>query len=695
MSILNPGFSQDSFSAIENTSSSALGVRASDAQSNLTTLSASPESGFARRAASAGTGLQAQYYQGKDFSNLKHTRTDATVDFNWGRSAPDASLEADDFSVRWLGQVWSNSSEEYTFYTYADDRVRLWVDGQLLIDRWSDHSAIEDQGTIFLTADQPHDIRLDYYENTVDAIVQLLWSSPSQAKTIIPQSQLDAIVPQAADNIPSSENPQDDMIPSDLNTPPTPPPQIVQAPASSDPRPEAPTASVSAMSKDSITTTVDWNNGKGTSTSLGYGLNAFQGFRPESFRSASYKSNMSTMNPGLIRFHNSSALQDSSTPDGLIDTARKSWDADKVKSALAASFSAFGENQPQRMINIPTWPDWMDADRDGFLDRNQFDNYAQLCADLVKVVNKDSQFNVKYWEVTNEKDDHYFTQFHENSGWGGLKDSSKPDRLDELITIYNKAAVAMKQADPTISVGGPGIARADLQPFYVPFIKGTASNLDFFTYHFYATGSASTADQDVFNATHAIGDYTSTIVQALRTASPNRIIPAMLGEYNISWTWETRDPRMTNHKGVVFDALSMVRALSNGAAATLAWNEKDGVYGKMDDQGNLRLSGDFLQLLNRYMVGEHVATTTSKESAVTTFAVSNRDLGYKSYLIVNQSENPQQVQMNFTGWNPTQSTLETYTVSSAGYSKKTVNWADIASGIAVPGNSVILLTFPG
>lgn len=449
----------------------------------------------------------------------------------------------------------------------------------------------------------------------------------------------------------------------------------------------------SAMSKHSITTTVNWNSRRQSNTRLGYGLNAFQGFRRESFSSAAYKSNMSRMNPGLIRFHNSSAMQDSSTPDGLMDTAHRTWDANKVKSALAASFASFRQNQPQRMINIPTWPDWMDADHDGFLDRNQFDHYAQLCADLVKIVNKDARLKVKYWEVANEKDDHYFTQFHDNGGWGGLKDSAKPDRLNELITIYNKAAVAMKRADPTISVGGPGLARPDLQPFYVPFIKGTVNNLDFFTYHFYATGSASTADQDVFNATRAIGDYTKTIVQALKTASPNRTIPAMLGEYNISWTWETRDPRMTNYKGVVFDALSIVRALSNGAAATLAWNEKDGTYGKMDDQGNLRLGGKFFQLLNQSMVGDRIPTTTSNESAITTFAVSNSALGYKSYLLINQSSDAQQVQLNFAGWNPTRSTLDTYTVSSSGYTQKTVKWSSISNGIVVPSNSVILLKF--
>lgn len=683
MTILDPGFSSGSrsFSAIEFIPPSG----AIAAANNLAI--AAPENNLAR--SSAGTGLQGQYYQGRNFSNLKQTRIDTTVNFDWKRAAPDAALQPDDFSVRWTGQLWSKYSEDYTLYTRSDDGVRVWIDGKLVIDHWSDHSVTEDRGSIFLTAGQPHNIRLEYYENGGDSTIQLLWSSQNQAKEVVPQSQLDAIAIPAS--TPSASDQTSSMIPITPGAIVIP---IIQTQAASDNQPIIldPTASIAAMSRDSITTTIDWNSGKGESTTFGYGINAFQGFRSEAFSSAAYKSNMIAMNPGMIRFHNASMMQDSSAPDGLIDTARQTWDVNKVRSALAASFSLFGQSQPERMINIPTWPDWMDADRDGFLDRSQFDNFAQLCADLVKIVNQD-RLNVKYWEVTNEKDNDYFTQFHDNGGWGGLKDPSKPNRLDELIAIYNKVAVAMKQVDSTIEVGGPGIARPDLQPFYVPFIKGTIDHLDFFTYHYYASGSASSADQDIFNATRFIGGYTKSIVEALKTASPDRTIPAILGEYNISWTWETRDPRMANHKGVIFDALSIAQALTSGANGTLAWNEKDGIYGKMDDQGNLRPGGEFLQLLNRYMIGDRISTTTSNENAITTFAVSNTAQGYKSFLIINQSGDSQQVRSDFAGWSPRRSSVETYTLSASGQSKKTVDWSNLKNGIVVPGDSVILLTF--
>src|SRR5262249_41356394 len=88
-------------------------------------------------APSTGSGLTGQYYDNMDFTNLKLTRTDPTVDFDWGSGSPDASIGADTFSVRWTGQVQAPSSEIYTFTTTSDDGVRLWINGQLVIDNWT------------------------------------------------------------------------------------------------------------------------------------------------------------------------------------------------------------------------------------------------------------------------------------------------------------------------------------------------------------------------------------------------------------------------------------------------------------------------------------------------------------------------------------------------------------------------------
>ncbi|MBX9255632.1 PQQ-dependent sugar dehydrogenase, partial [Desmonostoc muscorum CCALA 125] len=51
-------------------------------------------------------------------------------------------------------------------------------------------SATEHSGSIALVAGQKYDIKLEYYENGYSAVSKLSWSSTSQTKEIIPQSQL-------------------------------------------------------------------------------------------------------------------------------------------------------------------------------------------------------------------------------------------------------------------------------------------------------------------------------------------------------------------------------------------------------------------------------------------------------------------------------------------------------------------------
>ena len=66
--------------------------------------------------------------------------------------------------MRWTGQIEARYSETYTFMTRSDAGVRLWIDGQLIIDAWDDHELSSHWGTIDLEAGQRYDIRLEYYE---------------------------------------------------------------------------------------------------------------------------------------------------------------------------------------------------------------------------------------------------------------------------------------------------------------------------------------------------------------------------------------------------------------------------------------------------------------------------------------------------------------------------------------------------
>jgi hypothetical protein len=137
-----------------------------------------------------GTGLTGAYYNGGFDDDPVLTRTDTRLYFNWGEFSPAPEVDDDNFFVRWTGQVLAQYSEPYTFTIRADDGVRLWVDGQLLVDAWKDQPFTAYTGTLMLQAGRRYDIKVEYYEDKEAAAAQLLWSSPSTPLQPIPQTQL-------------------------------------------------------------------------------------------------------------------------------------------------------------------------------------------------------------------------------------------------------------------------------------------------------------------------------------------------------------------------------------------------------------------------------------------------------------------------------------------------------------------------
>lgn len=137
-----------------------------------------------------GSGLMGSYYNGQNFDSFVHQHLDPVVDFDWGTGVPHSGVGNDNFSVRWEGYVLPPVDETYTFLTTTDDGARLWVDGQLLVDEWVDQSATTHSGTIALTGGQMVEIKMEMYENGVDASAKLEWQSPSLARQVIPSANL-------------------------------------------------------------------------------------------------------------------------------------------------------------------------------------------------------------------------------------------------------------------------------------------------------------------------------------------------------------------------------------------------------------------------------------------------------------------------------------------------------------------------
>jgi hypothetical protein len=124
--------------------------------------------------------VQGLYYGNTDFTNLLDTRIESSIDFDWSAAPPFPNMSQTNFSVRWTGQLLAQYSEPYTLYATSDDGLRLWINGNLVINDWNSHGVATDSATVNFQAGQYYNVQIDYYQLSGPALAQLQWSSPSQ-----------------------------------------------------------------------------------------------------------------------------------------------------------------------------------------------------------------------------------------------------------------------------------------------------------------------------------------------------------------------------------------------------------------------------------------------------------------------------------------------------------------------------------
>ncbi len=468
-----------------------------------------------------------------------------------------------------------------------------------------------------------------------------------------------------------------DFLPPGAERPAT-PAQKPKPPVSAD----APTAETAALAGDAAapidetpvaaTASVDWSKVIHPVPQGVFSVAIFAGFDPEVAATPAYQEGLAYLNLPIVRYHNAN-LVDDSTEKGVawVDVENKRWDAEKIVAAL----TAWNPPDVQKVITIPSWPVWMDQDGDKFLDTDQIEAFANFCADLVRITNVNNDFKIPFFEITNERDGLY---------WVNLQKKGQPERLAELTQIYNAAARAMKAVDPSIQTGGPAAMRPDYVEELRRFATATLPNLDFLSVHGYASGSTEESDASIYNKTRNLGDHIKALRTMLTEISPDRRIPIHLNEYNISWTWETREPRMVDHKGAVFDALCFVEFATNGLDVSNAWNERDGVYGKMSKEYELRPAAHVFHYVNSWMKGDAVAVESSDPEKVVVFAaMKNGDAGL---LVINRTNVENSLQFPTSA---SDSPWEMARISEAGLEKSTLD--SLSEKMVLPPHSVTFL----
>jgi len=139
-------------------------------------------------------GLLGIYYKGKKFDKEIASRVDEKIDFQWSKE-PHEDLPKDKFSIRWIGKIKIPQTGKYTFSVKNDDGVKVSIgrdsEGNLqqIIYQWTEYTYSSGKGESQLEKGL-HDIEIEYYENSKEAVIKLLWDGKGIRKGIVPKENL-------------------------------------------------------------------------------------------------------------------------------------------------------------------------------------------------------------------------------------------------------------------------------------------------------------------------------------------------------------------------------------------------------------------------------------------------------------------------------------------------------------------------
>jgi Zn-dependent metalloprotease len=128
--------------------------------------------------------FRAEYYNNTALSGQPvFVRCEAApIAYDWAAEGPGNGVNNDQFSVRWAGLFEFNEGTYTTFTARTDDGMRVFVEGETVLDEWHDQSATEYRRMKMLDPGR-YEVKVEYYENGGGAVAQLVWAEGKDRNT--------------------------------------------------------------------------------------------------------------------------------------------------------------------------------------------------------------------------------------------------------------------------------------------------------------------------------------------------------------------------------------------------------------------------------------------------------------------------------------------------------------------------------
>jgi LysM repeat protein len=115
------------------------------------------------------------FYGNQDLDDPRASVIVPVLNFNWGGDSPYPGVPRNLWSMRCVSTQYFPSSGLYQFNAQVDDGVRLFVDGNAVINAWSNHAGTAQVGTANLGAG-PHTVTVEYYQFGHDSLLAVWWN---------------------------------------------------------------------------------------------------------------------------------------------------------------------------------------------------------------------------------------------------------------------------------------------------------------------------------------------------------------------------------------------------------------------------------------------------------------------------------------------------------------------------------------
>lgn len=140
----------------------------------------------------SGTGWTGKYYNYSDSpppmiagATLVLTRKDATLNFDFASASPAAGVNADFIAV-WTGQLKFKYGETYTFKVTRDNGAKIYFNGSVVYNNWTNTTATDDTFTFVATAGQIVSVIIEYFDGGSIGKFIFKWQSASLPVEVVP-----------------------------------------------------------------------------------------------------------------------------------------------------------------------------------------------------------------------------------------------------------------------------------------------------------------------------------------------------------------------------------------------------------------------------------------------------------------------------------------------------------------------------